>query len=209
MVAFARSRIFGVDLARAQTSAPGNAVIAGNAVIERMVASADQALRCAHLVSIGDLTTQTAAADLLECAVSIAEAAPWQPLSIAWIGDGVLRGLLKAQPLPETLWQVFLGMLPDAETISEVASADFLCFTGRNSSPAAVVAAVRRSGIPVIGCAENESVAYLIRDGHVGWLFEDRHPRSIMTALARALDARAAFMHASTAGIGSVAEPRR
>jgi hypothetical protein len=210
VVVFPRSQLlFTKGHSRIRASSSGDAVADLVAVAARPSAlpNPNEAVRHALLVSIGDLTTRTAAADLLDCAVSLAEAAPWQPLSIAWIGEGDLRGVLKAQPLPETLSQHFVGKLPEAEAVGKVANADVLCFVGRERSPPQVLAAVRMTGAPIIGCIENENVAQLIRDGHTGWLFEDRRPASIMAALARALGAHTARLpRVRPASIEAIAE---
>jgi glycosyltransferase involved in cell wall biosynthesis len=209
VVFFPRSQLFAKGRSRIRTSSSGDAVadFVAEAARPSALPNPDEAARHAVLLSIGDLTTRTAAADLLECAISLAEASPWQPLSIAWIGDGDLRGVLKAQPLPEMLSQHFVGKLPEAEAADKVASADVLCFVGRARSPTNIMAAVRMTGMPVIGCIGNENVAQLIRDGQVGWLFEDRRPASIMAALSRALDAHTARLaRIGSVGIKAIAE---
>jgi hypothetical protein len=200
VVAFAKSRLLDMGRSRVPVSVFSSVTTHG------AVESANEAVRHALFVSIGDLTPQTAAADLLECVVCLAEDAPWQPLRIRWIGEGALRGVLKAQPLPETLSQHFLGTLRDSEVVSELANADVLCFTGHARNSAQITGAIRGLGLPVIGCADNESVSQLVREGHPGWSFDERQPASIMKALARALDAHAALALVSTIGIGVTAE---
>ena len=137
------------------------------------------------LLCVGTLTTGSAAADLLDCAVSLAEAAPWQRIILGWVGDGDLRGLLAAQPLPETLSQQFIGDLSADELQDAFVKADVVCFVEPCRE---AIDTVRATGVPIIASTGNDDARDLLRVGHTGWLFDDRRPRTMLNAIAQALD---------------------
>ena len=61
------------------------------------------------LACVGALSASSAAADVLDGVLALAEAYPSREFLIRWIGAGDMRGVLTAQPLPGNLKQHFWG----------------------------------------------------------------------------------------------------
>jgi hypothetical protein len=137
-----------------------------------------------RIASVGDLAPQSAVADLLLCAVAWAERHPGCALEISWIGDGDLRGVLAAQPLPVNLTQRFCDKLTD-----ELGGFDLLLIPDRGPTPARPLDIAMAAGTPIIGCVQNDDVRRRLSTGAAGWLFDANRPASLMAALNRALAA--------------------
>jgi glycosyltransferase involved in cell wall biosynthesis len=140
------------------------------------------------LLCVGDLTVRTAAADIFECALSAAEAAPCQRIRIGWIGDGDLRGVLQAQPLPTSLAQHFYGRLADDEIAQLIAGTDLLCLLDGNRLPVGLADAAGQAELPVIVYFGGRGTEQRSLVDHARWSFKYGDPLSMAAALASALD---------------------
>ncbi len=147
--------------------------------------NAEQAHR---LVYAGDLTPQAGAADILVSAASWAEQHPARSVEIWWIGDGPLRGVLEAQPLPENVSQRFLGRLGAKETERALAHCGILLVPTLVDDRHPVLAEAMALGLPVLGSRRNREVRDWVREGQTGWLFDPLSPEQASAALAEALD---------------------
>lgn len=173
---FAFSKSWLLDFTRLHTVA---ATSSGGEVLVRSVSNQTISLLC-----VGALTTRSAAADILDCAIWFAEADPGQPLTIDWVGEGDLRGVLAAQPLPDGVVQRFLPVSDGNELAGIVAAADVVCLL--SDDPRAIAPCVA-AGKPILA-SWGSAAANLILRAHVGWLFDTRRPSTIMAALAQAVD---------------------
>ena len=144
-----------------------------------------------RLVYAGDLTPQAGVADILASAASWAEHHPGRGVEIWWVGEGALRGVLEAQPLPENLSQRFLGRLGAEETDRAFAHCGILVVPTLVNDRHPMLAEAMSLGLPVLGSLRSRKVRDWVREGDTGWLFDPLSPAQISAALATALDTAA------------------
>lgn len=136
------------------------------------------------ILCIGELTTRTDAADVLDVVITLAEAAPWTTFALVWAGEGSLRGVLAAQPLPATVSQRFLGSPGTAALHRLAAECDVICLL---SDDADAIAAAQASKACIIARADGQAMRRLQAQGQDCQGFAARQPDSILQALALAV----------------------
>lgn len=167
-----------------------------------------------RILHIGDLSPESGAADFLNCVILWAEQHPDRIVNLCWAGEGDLRGVLRAQPLPPTVHQRFTGALTQSQIAGRLAHNGLLAAPSlsRNSPPYLLEAMA--SGVIVLGSARNLTVRSLVTHQDSGWLFDPHSPHSMLVGLnamlelePRALDvmrerarARASAFHGRTSG---------
>jgi glycosyltransferase involved in cell wall biosynthesis len=138
-----------------------------------------------------DLAPQTGAADFLLAAMAWAGKHRGEAVDIVWIGDGILRDMLRAQPLPPNLSQRFISR-PSAEEIADVfAQSGILVAPTAFGDAGHPVLQALAAGIPVLGSVHCRSVRQWVRDGETGWVFDPLKPGALNRAMSRALAAGA------------------
>ncbi len=140
-----------------------------------------------RLVFAGELVPAAGVAEFLICAAGWAEQHPDRPVEIWWVGDGDLRGVLRAQPLPANLSQRFLGDLDAEQAATVLGQCGLLVAPTLSSERRLLVAEGMAAGLPVIGSIHSRAVRELVDDGETGWLFDAAWPDTFARALNRAL----------------------
>ena len=129
--------------------------------------------RAAHrLIYVGDLVPRAGGLDFVLCAAAWADRNRDRAVEIWMTGDGDLRGVLEAQPLPANMSLRFLGgqaspTLPDVFAECGLLVAPPLSPTAADWIPEAMAA-----GLPVIGSVRCRAAADLVSPGATGWLFD-------------------------------------
>ena len=136
------------------------------------------------LVCVGDLTPGSASADLLECAALWVEGAQGRSMNISWVGDGDLRGVLAAQPLPEALSQRFLGVSSGADAVH----ADVLCLMQHIDVSPYLKDAHPAADAAVLVAGRCRQIAGALRHPRSVWHFDERRPATLMAGLESALE---------------------
>ena len=141
-----------------------------------------------RIVHVGPLSPQSGAADLLIDVAAWAERHSSRVAEIWWVGEGDLRGVLAAQPLPANMSQRFLGALPHERLVGVFAQCGLLALpTLVRGGRAEWVPEALAAGLPVLGSAQCRGVRALVQDGETGWIFDPILPGSLQEALERAL----------------------
>lgn len=142
-----------------------------------------------RLVYVGDLAPQTGIADLLMSASVWAERHLERSLDIWWVGQGDLRGILEAQPLPGNLAQTFLGELEEAELPAVFAHAGLLVVPALQRGQPHLARQALAAGLPVLGSTHGRRMRELVQEGRTGWLLDPLRPGAMPAALDLALTA--------------------
>jgi hypothetical protein len=148
----------------------------------------DEPGRVVSLVCVGDLTPDSASADLLDCAVLWVEGARGRSMSISWAGDGDLRGVLAAQPLPEALSQRFFSGLFRTDPAALLRPADLLCVLSDVDASSYLVEVLRAEDVAVVVARGCKPVVGQLRGRKGVWLFDERRPATLMAGLESALE---------------------
>jgi glycosyltransferase involved in cell wall biosynthesis len=128
-------------------------------------------------------------ADLLHCLASWACRHPARLVEIWWAGEGCLRGVLEAQPIPANLSQRFLGPLSREEIASAFTQCSALALPALFSEWSHFVSEALVAGLPVLGSNRCRAVAEFLTHGETGWVFDPHSPGEIGQAVDLALTA--------------------
>ncbi len=145
-----------------------------------------------RMICVGPLTPAAGVADFQSAVASWAEANPDRPVEIWWAGEGSLRGVLEAQPLPDGVSQRFLGVLDAPARAAAFAQCGLLVLPSLNGDWGHVVPEAQAAGLPVLGSRRSHDVVHQVRDGLTGWRFDPFSPESVYTCLDQALRASCA-----------------
>ena len=140
-----------------------------------------------RIVYAGPLSPSSGVADFLLCAAMWAEWNPERQLELCWIGDGDLRGVLMAQPLPANLTQEFKGVLTAAETAEQFGRSGLLVIPGLAQGWPPCLTEAMAAGLAVLGSSRNPALRSLIVPWRTGWLFDPFSAAEMMDALDGAL----------------------
>lgn len=145
--------------------------------------------REAHrLVFASDLCPQAGAAEFLTVAMAWAERNRDRVLEICWIGIGLLKGVLKAQPVPPNLKHRFIDPPPAPEIASLFAESGILvaptAYSDHGGHP---ILQALAAALPVLGSVRCRAVRQWVSEGETGWVFDPVDPRAIFDALDAAL----------------------
>jgi hypothetical protein len=137
-----------------------------------------------RLVHLGELSPESGAAEFLTSAIAWAEDNPTVPIDIAWLGDGDLRGILQAQPVPANLSQSF-GPVPGAAELADTLSqCGIAVIPGFSDARISWITHAMLAGLPVLGSVRVDHVRSLVIENETGWLFDPLNDRQIQAALS-------------------------
>lgn len=143
------------------------------------------ATRAQRLLHVGEMTRHSGTADFLAGFVDWAERNGDDPAEIWWAGDGVLRGVLSAQPLPAHVRQRFLGRLGPDGILAAFADCEALVVLAYASDTAPVVAQALAAGLTVIGSVRSRAIRDCVRGHSAAGLFDPLRPGALPEALDR------------------------
>lgn len=141
-----------------------------------------------RLIHVGDLEPDTGVADFLLCVAAWAERNPARGVGIQWCGEGCLRGVLEAQPLPPNVQQSFPGRVARAELAAMFPECDILALPALADPWDDVVAEALTARLPVLGSTQSRSVVELINHGMTGWVFNPFDGGAMARAVELALN---------------------
>lgn len=159
----------------------------------------------AHRVVVrGALTPDGDGLHILYSAARWGERHPQRRLELVWVGDGDLRGVLRAQSLPENLRQHFVGAPGPAELARLYAGAGVLIGAAPARRPtgamvtkeAAVLAEAMASGLVVLFDLGCRAAGRLLRDGLSGIGYDGAAPDGLERALTVVMARPAAALDA-------------
>ncbi len=140
-----------------------------------------------RIVHMGDLMPHGGSADFLACAITWAEHNPETPLEILWLGEGDLRGVLQAQPMPSNMTQMF-GPIPGSTELAAILARCGLLVAPCLAEPrCSWVAEAMAAGLPVLGSVHHAQARALVTHHENGWLFNPLRADEMLGALDLAL----------------------
>ena len=192
----------GVDAVLVETDALARAVVELGIPAPRIVSLCDRgdlALfdRSPHarsdndayrIIHVGDLEPEAGVAELLPCIAAWADRNPDRSVEIWWSGEGCLRGVLEAQPLPLNLTQRFHGEVSRQELATMFIECDLLAVPALSDSWTDVVSEAVIAQLPVLGSSRSRTVSELITDGVTGWVFDPFEAGAMASAVDLALN---------------------
>lgn len=150
------------------------------------VREAPDAYRIAYA---GQLSPSSGVADFLLCATLWADQNPSRRLELCWIGEGDLRGVLLAQPLPANLAQKFTGALAPDEMAGQFGRSGILVVPSLVRAWPPYLVEAMAAGLVVLGSSRNPAVRSLVVPRQTGWLFDPFSTTSMLDTLDAALAA--------------------
>ena len=140
-----------------------------------------------RIIHVGDLEPEAGVAELLPCVASWADRNPDRKVEIWWSGEGCLRGVLDAQPLPANVSQRFSGNATRQELASMFLECDLLAVPMLADMWSDVVLEAVASQLPVLGSNRCRTVVELITHGANGWTFDPFEAGAMTAAVDLAL----------------------
>ena len=125
-----------------------------------------------QIVHVGDLEPETGVADFLLCVAAWAERNPQRRVGIRWCGEGCLRGVLEAQPLPPNVQQSFPGQVTRKELAATFLDCDIFALPALADPWNDLVPEALSARLPVLGSLRSRAVADLVVHGTTGWVFD-------------------------------------
>lgn len=141
-----------------------------------------------RIVYVGDLEPEAGVAELLPCVVAWADRNPDRHVEIWWSGEGCLRGVLEAQPVPTNVVQRFPGKVSREELAAMFSDCDLLAVPALSDSWTDVVLEALAAQLPVLGSNRSRAVAELVTDGVTGWVFDPFEAGAMNSAVDLALN---------------------
>ncbi len=141
-----------------------------------------------QIVHVGDLEPEAGVADLLLCVAAWAERNPQRRVGVRWCGEGCLRGVLEAQPLPPNVRQLFPGRITREELATTFLDCDILALPALADCWDDVVLEALAAQLPVLGSTQVRAVADLIVHGMTGWVFDPFENGAMARAVELALN---------------------
>ncbi len=141
-----------------------------------------------QIVHVGDLEPEAGVADFLLCVAAWAERNPQRRVSIRWCGEGCLRGVLEAQPLPPNVQQLFPGRTTRKELAATFLDCDILALPALADPWDHVVPEALTAHLPVLGSTQSQAVSDLIVHGMTGWVFDPFENGAMARAVELALN---------------------
>ena len=138
-----------------------------------------------RIVYVGDLEPEAGVADFLPCLVAWGERNPHRVVEVLWAGEGCLRGVLEAQPLPANVLQRFPGRMSRDELAATFRDCDLLTMPALSDPWGDVILEALTAHLPVLGSDRSRAVVDMITHGLTGWIFNPFEAG----AMARAVDA--------------------
>jgi len=137
-----------------------------------------------RIIHVGDLEPEAGVAELLPCLAGWATQHSDRQVEILWAGEGCLRGVLEAQPLPANLKQHFPSDVSRPQLAAMFLECDMLAVPALSDPWTSVVPEAVAAQLPVLGSSQARSVVDLVTHGITGWIFDPFEPG----AMARAVD---------------------
>ena len=148
-----------------------------------------------RLVVRSPLTPPSGVLRMLDGVARAAERVPSMPIELHWIGDGDLRGVLAAQPLPDNLDQHFHGDLGRVDAACLYARSGVLIapFLPDDSGLFEMTAAeAMASGLVVLFDHSHPAAGHVLSAGETGIAFDGLHreglPLALLSVLSRSVD---------------------
>lgn len=142
-----------------------------------------------RIIHVGNLEPEAGVAELLPCIVAWADRNPDRHIEIWWSGEGCLRGVLEAQPLPMNISQRFPGRVSRDELAPMFLECDLLAVPALSDSWTDVVSEAIAAQLPVLGSNRSRAVVELVTHGVTGWVFDPFEAGAMAGAVELALDA--------------------
>ena len=142
-----------------------------------------------QIVHVGDLEPETGVADFLLCVAAWAERNPQRRVGIRWCGEGCLRGVLEAQPLPPNVQQSFTGRVTRKELAATFLDCDIFALPALADPWDDVVPEALSAHLPVLGSLQSRAVADLVVHGTTGWVFDPFENGAMARTVELALNA--------------------
>ena len=125
-----------------------------------------------RIVYVGDLEPEAGIIEFLPCVVAWATRNPQRNVEIWWLGEGCLRGVLEAQPIPANVRQKFRGKVSREELAPIFLESDLLAFPVLTDPWKDVISEAITAQLPVLGSCLSRKVVQLITQGVTGWIFD-------------------------------------
>ncbi len=142
-----------------------------------------------QIVHVGDLEPEAGVADFLLCVAAWAERNPQRRIDVRWCGEGCLRGVLEAQPLPPNVRQLFPGRLARTELAATFLDCDMLALPALADPWDDVVPEALTAQLPVLGSMQSRAVADSVVHGMTGWVFDPFENGAMARTVEQALNA--------------------
>jgi glycosyltransferase involved in cell wall biosynthesis len=153
-----------------------------------------EAAGACRIVHVGELEPEGGVADLLTCLALWAGQHKDKAVRIVWAGEGCMRGVLEAQPVPPNLTQHFLGNVPPRDLATLFADCDMLAAPAISESWSHVIAEAMASGLAILGSNRIFAVREFVSDGETGWIFDPFERGAMIRAVDRALSTPPALL---------------
>ena len=140
-----------------------------------------------RMICEGPLTPAAGVADFQSAVASWAEDNPDHAVEVWWAGEGSLRGVMEAQPLPDNVSQRFLGVLEAPARVAAFAQCGLLVLPSLHGDWGHAVPEAQAAGLPVLGSQRSHDVVHQVQDGLTGWRFDPFSPDSVYACLDQAL----------------------
>ena len=142
-----------------------------------------------RIIHVGDLEPEAGVAELLPCVVAWANRNPDRCVEILWAGEGCLRGVLEAQPLPVNVVQRFPGAVPREELAAMFLECDLLAVPALSDAWTDSVSEAMAAQLPVLGSSRSRTVMELVTHGVTGWVFDPFEAGAMASAVDLAINA--------------------
>lgn len=142
-----------------------------------------------RIIHVGDLEPEAGVADFLLCVAAWAECNPQRRVGIQWCGEGCLRGILEAQPLPPNVQQSFPGPVARKDLAAMFLDCDALALPALADPWDDTVLEALTAHLPVLGSTRSRTVVDLIVQGVSGWMFDPFESGAMARAVELALNA--------------------
>ena len=193
----------GVDAVLVQSAAVARAVHALGVPASRIVCPAHRGNLAAfvrparsrgdrnarRIIYVGDLEPEAGVVDFLPCVLAWSERNPYRVVEVLWAGEGCLRGVLEAQPVPANVQQRFPGRLSRDELAATFLDCDLLAMPALSDPWDDVVLEALTAHLPVLGSDRSRAVVDMITHGITGWIFNPLEAGAMARAVDVALDA--------------------
>lgn len=143
-----------------------------------------------RILYVGDLEPEAGVADFLPCVVAWAERNPHRAVEILWSGEGCMRGVLEAQPLPTNVLQHFPGKMNRTKLAATFLDCDILAVPVLADPWDDVILEALAAQLPVLGSRRSRAVVELITHGVTGWIFDPFEAGAMTRAVDLALNTR-------------------
>ncbi len=140
------------------------------------------------MLHVGDLEPEAGVAELLSCVVAWADRTPDRDVEIWWAGEGCLRGVLEAQPVPPNVVQQFPGKVSREQLAVMFRDCDMLAIPALSDPWSDVVEEAMVAGLPVLGSSRSRAVVERVTSGKTGWIFDPFEAEAMTVAVELALN---------------------